>query len=62
MREVEVGDQVRYTDMLMNKCVAFVAYKHSSTCVNLFIIDPNGNQYGRTSVLLGTSDNTWQFV
>lgn len=39
-------------DDFVDVCAAVIAHVWNDTCVNLMVIDPNGNSIGRTSVYL----------
>ena len=41
---------------------SIISFVWSETCVNLMVIDPDGCPSGRTSVLLGSDGNQWDWM
>lgn len=57
-----VGRVVHYYDEVgIGPHAATIAHVWSDTCVNLGVLDSNGEPYSRTSVNLGEGRNTWSW-
>ena len=44
------------------KWAAIIAYVWNDTCVNLMVIDQNGNSFSRTSVVQGAEAYQWDWM
>ena len=63
MMKPTIGRVVYYKDSTgAHQSAAIIAYVHTDECVNLMVIDQNGNPSGRTNVMNGTWAGQWDWM
>ena len=62
MMKPTIGRVVYYNNNGIYQGAAIIAYVHTDECVNLMVIDQNGNPSGRTNVMNGTWAGQWDWM